>query len=112
MMRTVPRPVILAALVGLALVAALAPSRMRAQAGRSPFDGLHFRDIGPAAAGGRIHDLEIDPRDPAILYVAAATGGIWKTTNKGVTWKPIFDGQADNTFGALAIHPRNPDIIW
>jgi photosystem II stability/assembly factor-like uncharacterized protein len=80
--------------------------------GKSPFDNLHFRDIGPAATGGRIHDIQIDPSDPAVLYVAAATGGIWKSTNKGVTWKPIFEKQADNTFGALAIFEKNPKIIW
>ena len=71
-----------------------------------PFDALHFRDIGPAATGGRIHDLQIDPKNPAVLYVGAATGGIWKSTNKGVTWKDVFGTQPDNTFGALAIFER------
>jgi photosystem II stability/assembly factor-like uncharacterized protein len=111
-MRRILRPLIAAALIALALAAGLAPQRMRAQGGRSPFDGLHFRDIGPAASGGRIHDLQIDPKDPAVLYVAAATGGIWKSTNKGVTWKPTFEHQADNTFGAIAIYPRDTNIIW
>jgi len=57
----------------------------QAQAARSPFAALHFRDIGPAATGGRIHELQIDPSNPAVLYVGAATGGIWKSVNKGVT---------------------------
>jgi len=83
-----------------------------AQPRRGPFDALHFRDIGPAATGGRIHDIQIDPKDPAVLYVAAATGGIWKSTNKGVTWKDIFGSQPDNTFGALAIFERDSKIIW
>jgi photosystem II stability/assembly factor-like uncharacterized protein len=82
------------------------------QTSSSPFDSLHFRDIGPAATGGRIHDLQIDPKDPATLYVGAATGGIWKTTNKGVTWKDIFGTQPDNTFGALAIFAGDSKIIW
>jgi photosystem II stability/assembly factor-like uncharacterized protein len=111
-MRRILRPLIPAALIALTLAAAFAPQHMRAQSGRSPFDSLRFRDIGPAASGGRIHDLQIDPKDPAVLYVAAATGGIWKSTNKGVTWKPIFEHQPDNTFGALAIHPRDSNIIW
>jgi photosystem II stability/assembly factor-like uncharacterized protein len=111
-MRSAARPVIFASLLGLALLVALAPVPTRAQSGKSPFDGLHFRDIGPAASGGRIHDLQIDPKDPAVLYVAAASGGIWKSTNKGVSWKPMFERQADNTFGALAIHPRDTNIIW
>ncbi|HEY6218952.1 MAG TPA: hypothetical protein VIV65_02775, partial [Gemmatimonadaceae bacterium] len=79
---------------------------------QSPFDSLHFRSIGPAATGGRIHDIEVDPRDPATMYVAAATGGIWKTTNHGTFWKPIFEGQTENTFGDLAIFAGNPDIVW
>ena len=86
-LRTVAIPLIL---IVLAAFAAFAPVRSNAQAGRSPFDRLHFRDIGPAATGGRIHDIPIDPKNPAVLYVAAATGGIWKSTNKGVTWKDIF----------------------
>ncbi|HEV3139571.1 MAG TPA: hypothetical protein VGY57_03595, partial [Vicinamibacterales bacterium] len=83
-----------------------------AQAARSPFDDLHFRGIGPAATGGRIHDLQIDPKNPAVLYVGAASGGIWKSTNKGVTWKDVFVQQPDNTFGALAIFPGDTNIIW
>jgi len=93
----------------LALLAALVPSVARAQ---SPFDSLRFRSIGPAATGGRVHDVEVDPKDPSTIYIAAASGGVWKTTNKGTFWKPIFDGQPDNTFGDLAIFPGDTRIIW
>ena len=79
---------------------------------QSPFDALHFRSVGPAVMGGRIHDVEVDPRDPATIYVGAAAGGIWKTTNKGTTWAPIFDGQPDNTFGDIAIFPGDSRIVW
>ena len=100
----------------VALLVAFAPVP-RAQsvapaAARGPFDDFHFRGIGPAATGGRIHDLQIDPKNPGVLYVGAATGGIWKSSNNGVKWKPIFDGQPDNTFGALAIFPGDTKIIW
>jgi photosystem II stability/assembly factor-like uncharacterized protein len=88
------------------------PMRSQAQAKRGPFDALHFRDIGPAATGGRIHDIAIDPANPAVLYVAAATGGIWKSTNNGVTWKDVFVQQHDSAFGALAIFDRDPKIVW
>ncbi len=107
-----------AALVALTVAfAALAPivpalTPAQAQSVPSPFDSLHFRSIGPAATGGRIHDLQIDPRDPAVLYVGAATGGIWKSTNKGVTWKDVFGNQPDNTFGSLAIFAGDSKIIW
>ena len=88
---------------------ALAPTIAFAQ---SPFDSLHFRSIGPAATGGRVHDIEVDPKDPATIYIAAASGGVWKTTNHGTFWKPIFDSQADNTFGDLAIFPGDTKIVW
>src|SRR5205085_5535901 len=90
-------------------VFALVPSLGFAQ---SPFDSLHFRSIGPAATGGRIHDIEVDPKDPSTMYIASASGGIWKTSNKGTFWAPIFDGVPDNTFGDLSIVASNPQIIW
>jgi photosystem II stability/assembly factor-like uncharacterized protein len=74
--------------------------------------GLGFRSIGPAVTGGRIHDVEALPDDPSTIYLATASGGIWKSTNKGTTWTPIFDGQPVSTFGDLAIAPSNPDVIW
>jgi len=74
--------------------------------------GFRFRLIGPAVAGGRIHDVEALPADPATIYVASASGGIWKSVNKGTTWRPIFEGQAVSTFGDLAIAPSDPRIIW
>ena len=92
------------------LVAVLAPP-LPALPAQSPFDSLHFRSIGPAATGGRIHDIEVDPKDPSTIYVASATGGIWKTTNKGTFWTPIFDGVPDNTFGDLAICGADPRVI-
>jgi len=112
-MRSVRSIAFLAAFALIAAFAAFTPVRSQAQGGaRSPFDALHFRDIGPAATGGRIHDIQIDPTDPAVLYVAAASGGIWKSTNKGLTWRDIFGRQPDNTFGALAIFEKDPKIIW
>ena len=93
----------------LVCAAAFVPATLVAQ---SPFDSLHFRSIGPAATGGRVQDIEVDPKDPATIYVAAATGGIWKTSNHGTFWKPIFEGQPDNVFGDLAIFPGDTKIIW
>lgn len=81
-------------------------------AAQSPFDGLKARSVGPAVLGGRIQDVEVDPRDNAIIYIGAAAGGIWKTVNHGTTWTPIFEGQPDNSFGDLAIFPGETRIIW
>ncbi len=73
---------------------------------------LEFRQIGPAVTGGRIHDVEALPQDPSTVYVATASGGIWKTTNKGTTWAPVFEHEAVSTFGDLAIAASNQNIVW
>ncbi len=87
----------------------LAPAAL---GGQTPFDSLHFRSIGPAAMGGRIDDVEGVPGDPLTVYVATASGGLWKTTNKGTTWSSIFDGQGVATFGDVAIFEGNPNILY
>ncbi|HUH13957.1 MAG TPA: hypothetical protein VMK65_12660 [Longimicrobiales bacterium] len=74
--------------------------------------GLTFRSVGPAVTGGRIHDVEALADRPSTLYVAAASGGLWKSTNGGTTWAPIFDDQPVSTFGDLAIAPSNPDVLY
>ena len=107
-------------LVAITITTAFVPARtQQAPPPGSPFDALHFRDIGPAAAGGRLHDIQIDPSNPAVLYVAAATGGIWKSSNKGVTWKdmPVSGGGGGREGyaaglrhpGGGARHARVPD---
>ena len=105
----------LAALAALAVLAA-SPLPLLAQHERDPvpelYSDLTFRPIGPAIVGGRVHDVEALPFDPATIYLATATGGLWKTTNKGTTWRPIFDDQATSTFGDLAISRSHPDILY
>src|SRR5687768_8999085 len=70
------------------------------------------RNIGPTQQGGRIVDLDGDPRSAKTLYVAYASGGVWKTTNNGMTFKPIFDEQGTLGIGDIAVSPANPDILW
>jgi photosystem II stability/assembly factor-like uncharacterized protein len=97
----------------LLLLLATSGASLRGQTlATSPFAGLAARNIGPAALGGRIHDIEVPASDPSVIYVASASGGIWKSTNKGSTWAPIFEGQATNTFGDLAIFAGNASIVW
>ncbi|MBK9451511.1 MAG: glycosyl hydrolase, partial [Bacteroidetes bacterium] len=70
------------------------------------------RNIGPTQQGGRIVDLDADPRNAKVLYVAYASGGVWKTTNNGMSFSPIFDEQGTMGIGDIAVSTANPDIIW
>ncbi len=81
---------------------------------------LPWRNIGPAITSGRVVDFAV-PEGPRprvgdrlgeFFYVASASGGVWKTTNGGTTWEPIFDHQSTMSVGDIAVAPTNPDIIW
>lgn len=74
--------------------------------------GLKFRSVGPAITSGRIADIAVNPNDHTEYYVAAAAGGVWKTNNAGVTFNPIFDGEASFSIGCLAIDPTNTNVVW
>jgi photosystem II stability/assembly factor-like uncharacterized protein len=76
------------------------------------FERLEWRSIGPANMGGRTADVEGVPGNPNVVYVASASGGLWKTTNGGVTWKPIFERQGTLSIGDVALAPSNPDVVW
>ena len=67
---------------------------------------------GPGNIGGRVVDVAFDPRNSDVLWVAAATGGVFKSTNKGQTWQPVFDDQPVLTIGDLALAPSDPDIVY
>ncbi len=73
---------------------------------------LSFRSIGPALMSGRIYDLAVNPQNSSEYYVAAASGGVWKTVNNGTTYEPIFDGEGSFSIGAVTIDPTNPYTIW
>jgi photosystem II stability/assembly factor-like uncharacterized protein len=77
------------------------------------FQNLKWRQIGPACFGGRIDDIEAVAGDPKIIFVAAASGGIFKSVNNGLTWKPVFDEEGTSlSIGDLAIAPSDPNIVW
>ena len=70
--------------------------------------GMKARSIGPAGMSGRIAAIEALESDPDIVYAGAATGGVWKSTNGGLTWEPMFDDQPVHAIGAIAIYPGEP----
>ena len=74
--------------------------------------GLELRNIGPANMSGRFVDLAVVESDPYIYYAASATGGVFKTTNNGVTFEPVFEKEATHSVGDIAVHQKSPDIVW
>ncbi|MGH7581877.1 MAG: WD40/YVTN/BNR-like repeat-containing protein [Gemmatimonadales bacterium] len=73
---------------------------------------LRPRLIGPAMISGRIVSIAVDPRNEAVIYVGAASGGVWKTDNGGATWTPIFDHEGSYSIGTVVLDPRNPSTVW
>ena len=113
---------LLAAIVAAALVvgstaaAAAAPKAADAMArfDAGAISGLGMRNIGSAAMSGRVAAVAAMPGKDGktLLYVGAATGGVWKSTDSGTTFKPVFDKQNVQSIGALAIDPSNPETVW
>jgi len=99
--------------LGLILVAGIAGGQITEEAiDAKTLEGLTLRSIGPALMGGRIADIAVDPRDRSTWYLAVGSGGVWKTSNAGVTWKPVFDDQASYSVGCITLDPSNPDTVW
>src|SRR5678815_2553350 len=104
---------------GIAAASMLAAGLSRlfpALASAQPFDprlysDLKWRLIGPFR-GGRTVGAAGVPGRPNLFYVGVNNGGVWKTTDAGRTWQPIFDGQSTGSIGALAVAPSNPDILY
>ncbi len=92
------------------------PSPTKADSSKAPFERaferLEWRSIGPANMGGRTADVEGVPGNPNVVYVATGSGGLFKTVNGGITWKPIFERQSTISIGDIALAPSNPDVVW
>ena len=80
--------------------------------GTGPLDRLYFRPIGPATPSGRVDDLAVLEGDPTTFYVAMATAGVYKTTNAGTTFTPVFDHEGSGSAGAVAIAPTDANLVW
>jgi photosystem II stability/assembly factor-like uncharacterized protein len=119
MHRTLPSSFIAALLLSVSTIAGQPPSSAPREARAltpSIISELAWRGIGPAVTSGRIVDIAV-PADPSntgvtTFYVASASGGLWKTTNGGTTFDPIFDHQSSMSIGAVAVAPSNPEVVW
>ena len=94
------------------LIPFLAPPRLSAQ----PFDQrmfgeMRWRSIGPYRAG-RTRAVAGVPSQPNVFYIGVCNGGVWKTTDFGRTWRPVFDGQPTGSIGAIAVAPSKPDVVY
>ncbi|MES3032872.1 MAG: glycosyl hydrolase [Gemmatimonadota bacterium] len=95
-------------------MSAVLASQLDAQtpAPTDPFAALRLRSIGPANMSGRITDIAVNESNPYEFYAAAATGGLWKTSDNGVTWKAVWENQSVNSIGAVTVDQRNPRTVW
>ncbi|MCG6947390.1 MAG: hypothetical protein LJE93_00530, partial [Acidobacteria bacterium] len=73
---------------------------------------LEWRNVGPVNMSGRIADVEGVAGDPRVIWVGSASGGVWKTTNGGLNFKPVFDDQQIASIGDLCLAPSNPDVVY
>ena len=97
----------LLALLALPALAADEPVKLDS----STFGGLRARSIGPAVMGGRIAAIDGTADSPATIYIGAASGGVWKSTDNGTSFKPVFD-EHPQSIGAIAIDKANPQTVW
>ncbi|HET6724887.1 MAG TPA: glycosyl hydrolase [Gammaproteobacteria bacterium] len=87
----------------LSVAAATIPQRL--------YDGLHWRQVGPFR-GGRVPAVTGVPSDPNIYYFGTAGGGVWKTSDGGTTWRPVFSDQPVSSIGAIAVAPSDPSVVY
>ncbi len=99
--------------ISLLFVGSLSFSQTRPKFHTDLFRHLKWRQVGPAAFGGRIDDVEAVVGKPHIIFIASASGGIFKSEDNGATWKPVFDEEGTSlSIGDIALAPSDPDIVW
>ena len=98
------------ALIGIALMTLSSPRPSAAQTGDLA-TGMAWRQIGPTRAG-RARALAGVPSQPNVFYIGFDNGGVWRSTDYGSTWVPLFDSQPTGSIGAIAVAPSDPNIIY
>jgi photosystem II stability/assembly factor-like uncharacterized protein len=100
-------------ILALTFVATIAiPSARQTRPANVPLGGLSWRLVGPAMFAGRVADVAGVPGQPHILYVAAASSGLYKSTNGGTTFEPVFERGNTLSLGAVAVQPDNPEVVY
>ncbi len=112
MIRTVPTAFLLLLLSTVATGDAPNDKSSESQLNSATFSGLKLRAIGPALMSGRIADIAVDAVKPNTWYVAAGSGNLWKTTNAGTTWEPVFENYGSYSIGCVTIDPRTRTTVW
>ena len=97
---------------GVAIAAAFATTLSAQALDSTVVAAFRWRNVGPANFNGRVSDVQGIPSPSKTLYVAAAGGGLWKSMNNGISWRPIFDDKDVAAFGMLAIAPSDTNIVW
>src|SRR5258706_9887209 len=113
------RFVLIAILAALGAAQDPAPAPQAEGAPRTPPDplaaavaGLRLRSVGPSIISGRIAGLAVDPDRPSRYFIAVASGGVWRTTNSGTTWTPVFDREGSYSIGYIVLDPKNSNVVW
>ena len=76
------------------------------------FEGLPLRSIGPTLTTGRVADIDVDPKNPNVYWVATAAGGLWKSENRGLDFTPVFDRGGSFNLCCVKVDPKNSNVIW
>ncbi|MDH5588807.1 MAG: hypothetical protein OEZ65_11460 [Gemmatimonadota bacterium] len=99
-------------IVAVLSTAFLMASGAGAQETEGLFEAMAARSVGPAGMSGRVTAVDVSLQDRNIVFVGGATGGLFRSTDGGITWDPVFDDQPAAGIGAVAIFQPNPDIVW
>ena len=76
------------------------------------FEGLTLRSIGPSLTTGRVADIDVDPKNPNVYWVATAAGGLWKSENRGLDFTPVFDRGGSFNLCCVKVDPKNSNVVW
>ena len=76
------------------------------------FESFALRSIGPTLTTGRVADVDVDPKNPSVWWVATAAGGLWKSTNKGIDLEPVFDRGGSFNLCCVKVDPKNSNVVW